>query len=206
MKPDRPVRSLPTDSGVGCTVVAPSMIPKKPGERIKINRCDAVTLVRLFSAAELPSVWVPDAVHEAVRHLVRARDTAAADVRKKRQQLLSFLLRHGRIYSGSKRWTRAPQATLARRMGVRASGPTDCLPRRCRRGYNASRRSYKPSYRVGRWRQWLPRHHEGDTAHRLISGDIRPEIGDVRPFRKSPPAKWLFLAWCRQSSFALTPA
>ena len=99
--------------GHECTVVAPSMIPKKPGDRIKTNRRDAVTLARLFRAGELTSVWVPDAVHEAVRDLVRARDTAAADVRKKRQQLLSFLLRHGRIYSGSKHWTRAHSRWLA---------------------------------------------------------------------------------------------
>jgi transposase len=99
--------------GHECTVVAPSMIPKKPGDRIKTNRRDAVTLARLFRAGELTSVWVPDAVHEAVRDLVRARETAAADVRKKRQQLLSFLLRHGRIYSGSKHWTTAHARWLA---------------------------------------------------------------------------------------------
>jgi transposase len=94
-------------------VVAPSLIPKKAGDRIKTNRRDAVTLARLFRAGELTSVWVPDAVHEAVRDLVQARDTAAADVRKKRQQLLSFLLRHGRTYSGSKHWTRAHARWLA---------------------------------------------------------------------------------------------
>jgi transposase len=99
--------------GHECTVVAPSLIPKKPGDRIKTNRRDAVTLARLFRAGELTSVWLPDAVHEAVRDLVRARDTAAADVRKKRQRLLSFLLRHGRIYSGSKHWTRAHARWLA---------------------------------------------------------------------------------------------
>jgi transposase len=79
----------------------------KARDRIKTNRRDAVTLVRLFRAGELTSIWVLDAVHEAVRDLVRARETAAADVRKKPQQLLSFLLRHGRLYSGSKHWTRA---------------------------------------------------------------------------------------------------
>jgi transposase len=80
--------------GHECIVVAPSLIPKKAGDRIKTNRRDAVTLARLFRAGELTSVWVPDAVHEAVRDLVRARESVAADVRKKRQQLLSFLLRH----------------------------------------------------------------------------------------------------------------
>jgi transposase len=100
--------------GHECTVVAPSLIPKKPGDRIKTNRRDAVTLARLFRAGELTSVWVPDAVHEAVRDLVRARESVAADVRKKRQQLLSFLLRHGRVYSGSKHWTQAHRRWLAK--------------------------------------------------------------------------------------------
>ena len=95
--------------GHECTVVAPSLIPKKAGDRIKTNRRDAVTLARLFRAGELTAVWV----HEAVRDLVRARETAAADVRKKRQQLLSFLLRHGRIYSGSKHWAKAHARWLA---------------------------------------------------------------------------------------------
>jgi transposase len=59
-------------------------------------------------------VWVPDAVHEAVRDLVRARETAADDRRRKRQQLLSFLLRHSRIYSGGGHWTLAHRRWLAK--------------------------------------------------------------------------------------------
>ena len=99
--------------GHDCRVVAPSLIPKKPGERIKTNRRDAVTLARLLRAGELTPVWVPDAVHEAVRDLVRAREGAAADLRKKRQQVLSFLLRHGRIFSGRKHWSLAHLRWLA---------------------------------------------------------------------------------------------
>ncbi len=99
--------------GHGCTVVAPSLIPRKPGARIKTNRRDAVTLARLFRAGELTAVWVADAVHEAVRDLSRAREAAAADLRKKRQQLLSFLLRHGRMFSGRKHWTVAHRRWLA---------------------------------------------------------------------------------------------
>src|SRR5580693_2942544 len=94
-------------------VVAPALIPKRPGERVKTNRRDAVTLARLHRAGELSGVWVPDAVHEAVRDLVRARQAAADDLRRKRQQLLSFLLRHGRIYSGSGHWTLAHRRWLA---------------------------------------------------------------------------------------------
>src|SRR5829696_7313843 len=100
--------------GHACLVIAPALIPKRPGERVKTNRRDAVTLARLHRAGELTGVWVPDAVHEAVRDLVRAREAAADDLRRKRQQLLSFLLRHGRIYSAGGHWTLAHRRWLAK--------------------------------------------------------------------------------------------
>jgi transposase len=102
------------DLGHDCMVVAPALIPKRSGERVKTNRRDAVTLVRLHRAGELTRVWVPNAVHEAVRDLVRAREAASEDLRRKRQQLLSFLLRHGRIYAGGGHWTLAHRRWLAR--------------------------------------------------------------------------------------------
>ena len=61
-----------TAAGHGCAVVAPSLIPRKPGERIKTDRRDANNLARLHRAGELTSVWVPDQAHEAIRDLVRA--------------------------------------------------------------------------------------------------------------------------------------
>ena len=91
--------------GHDCAVIAPSLIPKRPGERVKTNRRDAITLARLHRAGELTRIWVPDPGHEAVRELVRAREAAMADLRAKRQHLQSFLLRHGRIYCGSRPWT-----------------------------------------------------------------------------------------------------
>lgn len=99
--------------GHDCLVVAPALIPRRSGERVKTNRRDALSLARLFRAGELSGVWVPDEVHEAVRDLVRGRMTAAEDVRRKRQQLLSFLLRHGRIFTGGDHWTRAHRRWLA---------------------------------------------------------------------------------------------
>ena len=99
--------------GCDCLVVAPALIPKRAGERIKTNRRDAVTLARLHRAGELTGVWAPDPAHEAVRDLVRAREAAADDLRRKRQQLLSFLLRHSRIYSGGGHWTLAHRRWLA---------------------------------------------------------------------------------------------
>jgi len=70
-------------------------------------------LARLLRAGELMPIWVPDEVHEAVRDLVRAREAAARDLRHKRQQVLSFLLRHGRIFTGHRHWSRAHLRWLA---------------------------------------------------------------------------------------------
>jgi transposase len=96
-----------TDMGHDCVVVAPSLIPKRPGDRVKTNRRDAVSLARLHRAGELTAVWVPDRGHEAMRDLVRAREAAQEAQKRARQQLQSFLLRHGRIYSGRSSWSLA---------------------------------------------------------------------------------------------------
>src|ERR1700674_3825200 len=85
--------------GHACVVVAPSLIPKKPGDRVKTTRRDALNLVKLLRAGELTAVWVPDARHEAMRDLTRAREAAVEDLRGKRQQVSSFLLRPGRAYA-----------------------------------------------------------------------------------------------------------
>jgi transposase len=96
-----------TGLGHACTVVAPSLVPIKAGDRIKTDRRDAVMLARLHRAGELTEVWVPDAAHEAMRDLVRARATAMKVLSKARQHLGGFLLRHGKIYSGVRTWTQA---------------------------------------------------------------------------------------------------
>src|SRR5882724_12744356 len=97
-----------TSLGHECIVVAPSLIPKKPGDRVKTNRRDALSLVKLLRAGELTAVWVPDGHHEAIRDLTRARGTAALDRRRKRQQLSSFLLRLGLHYPENRHnWTKA---------------------------------------------------------------------------------------------------
>jgi transposase len=93
--------------GHDCAVVAPSLIPKRPGERVKTNRRDALTLAKLHRAGELTPVWVPDPSHEAMRELVRAREAAMEELRRTRQHLQSFLLRHGRVFPGRGAWTKA---------------------------------------------------------------------------------------------------
>ena len=87
-----------TEAGHECAVVAPSLIPRKPGERIKTDRRDAINLAKLHRAGELTPVWVPDQAHEAIRDLVRARQAAVRTLRQARQQLSGFLLRQGYHY------------------------------------------------------------------------------------------------------------
>jgi transposase len=93
--------------GIDCAVVAPSLIPRKPGERIKTNRRDAIKLARSHRAGELTAVHVPDARDEAIRDLCRARTDAVRDQRRSRQQLKGLLLRLGYHYTGKSSWTEA---------------------------------------------------------------------------------------------------
>ena len=106
----RQIKSL----GHECVVAAPSLIPRKPGDRVKTNRRDAMSLARQLRAGELTAVWVPDRGHEAMRDLTRARETAVMDLRSKRQQVSALLLRQGRSYPANKKtWTKAHMNWLA---------------------------------------------------------------------------------------------
>lgn len=96
-----------TDLGWDCQVVAPSLIPKKAGDRIKTDRRDSLMLARLHRAGELTAVWVPDGAQEALRDLTRAREDMKHLQRQAKQRLLAFLLRHGRRYGGKSNWTLA---------------------------------------------------------------------------------------------------
>jgi transposase len=95
-----------TQLGVACEVIAPSLVPKKAGDRVKTDRRDAEKLARCYRAGELTAVWVPDAAHEALRDLVRAREAAKKDQLKARHRLGKFLLRHGKKPEGMKAWTK----------------------------------------------------------------------------------------------------
>src|SRR5712692_2582570 len=117
-----------TRLGVHGEVVAPTLVPMKPGDRVKTDRRDAEKLARCYRAGDLTAVWVPDAAHEALRDLVRAREAAKQDQLRARHRLGKFLLRQGRRPpEGVKPWTQrhrrwldalhfelpAQQATLA---------------------------------------------------------------------------------------------
>lgn len=94
-------------AGEHCEVMAPSLIPKKAGDRVKTDRRDALSLARLHRAGELTAVWVPDQAQEALRDLARCREDMKHLQRQARQRLSAFLLRHGRGFSGKSKWTQA---------------------------------------------------------------------------------------------------
>ncbi len=96
-----------SEMGHECVVVAPGLIPRKPTDRVKTDRRDAMTLARLHRAGELTAVWVPGPEQEAMRDLTRVREDMKAMELKARQRLGAFLLRHGQVYSGKSRWTQA---------------------------------------------------------------------------------------------------
>ena len=99
--------------GHDCWVVAPSLIPKKAGDKVKTDKRDAIQLARLFRAGELTPVYVPDREDEAIRDLSRAREDAMLIQKSARQRLKSFLLRHDIRYQGKSSWTEAHLRWLA---------------------------------------------------------------------------------------------
>ncbi len=99
--------------GLHCDVIAPSMTPKRSGDRIKTDRRDAITLARLYRAGELTPVYVPREDDEAMRDLVRGRDDAVNATRKARQRLSALLLRHGFRYAGRHAWSVAHMRWIA---------------------------------------------------------------------------------------------
>jgi transposase len=106
-------RRLNRKPGVRCQVVAPSMTPRRPGSRVKTNRRDSLTLVKLLRAEELTAAWVPDEEHEAMRDLTRARSTTMQDLTRCRQRITGFLLRQEIVYVG-KPWTKKYRIWLGR--------------------------------------------------------------------------------------------
>ena len=95
-----------TAQGYSCLVAAPALIPRRPGDRLKNDRRDALNLARLLRAGELTPVRVPDADDEAMRDLTRAREDAVSVERRAKQRTAAFLLRHGRRFPGKTPWGR----------------------------------------------------------------------------------------------------
>ncbi len=99
--------------GYACEVIAPAKVPRRPGDRIKTDRRDALLLARAARAGDLVNVTIPDEPDEAIRDLCRAREDAVRARLKARQQLKAMLLRHGRRYTGRSSWTAAHELYLA---------------------------------------------------------------------------------------------
>ena len=99
--------------GFDCILVAPSKVPRKPGDRVKTNRRDAEQLARLYRAGELTAIYVPDPQDEAIRDLIRGRYQVSQHQHRARQQLKMFLLRHNIRYTGKTSWNAAHLRYLA---------------------------------------------------------------------------------------------
>ena len=93
------------DMGCKCEVIAPSLVPRKPGERVKTDRRDAKKMLMLFKAGLLTEVHAPDEQAEAARELTRVRETAKENLKRIRHQVLKFLTRHGYVYREGSHWT-----------------------------------------------------------------------------------------------------
>src|SRR5260370_5690659 len=96
-----------TGKGLVCSVVAPSLIPRKAGDRVKTDRRDAITLARLMRSGDLSSIYVPGIEDEALRDLSRGRDDAMQDLKRGKRRLKSFLLRQDIRYEGRATWNAA---------------------------------------------------------------------------------------------------
>ena len=102
-----------TRKGFACHVVAPSLIPRKPGDRVKTDRRDAMALARLMRSGDLTSIYVPLVEDEALRDLSRGREDAMDDLKRSKRRLKSFLLRQDIRYEGRANWNAAHLRWLA---------------------------------------------------------------------------------------------
>src|SRR5262245_49316001 len=102
-----------TRRGLTCLVVAPSLIPRKAGDRVKTDRRDAATLARLLRSGDRSSIYVPTVDDEAIRDLSRARDDAVRDIKRSKARLKAFLLRQDIRYEGRANWNAAHVRWLA---------------------------------------------------------------------------------------------
>src|SRR5574341_170682 len=96
-----------TGKGLTCQVVAPSLIPRQAGDRVKTDRRDAMTLARLMRSGDLSPIYVPGIEDEALRDLSRGRDDAMQDLKRSKRRLKSFLLRQDIRYDGRANWNAA---------------------------------------------------------------------------------------------------
>lgn len=177
--------------GYCCMVVAPSMIPKAPGDRVKNDRRDAMKLARLFRSGDLVPVWVPDEETEAMRDLIRAREDAKKAERAARQQLSKFLLRHERCFPGRASWSaKHLEWILRQKFEQRAQQLTleDYLHTVHDATERVSRLDKAIEEQVRSWsRAPLVKALQAFRGIRLLTAaGVAAEIGDFRRFGKAP--------------------
>lgn len=175
--------------GVECQVIAPSLIPRKPGERIKTDRRDARKLAELLAGGQLTAVHPPTPEAESVRDLCRAREDAKEDQMRARHRLSKFLLRRGLIFGEAKAWSRAHQRWLR---GLRLDHPADqaTFDAYCLALDQAQERLRVLERQLAEWSQvepyatpvaWLRCFHGIDTTTAMT---LVTELHDFRRFRK----------------------
>ena len=114
-----------TAHDIPCDIIAPALIPRRPGDRIKTDRRDAGQLAVLYRAGALTAIHIPTEQEEAARDLLRCREDIRADLLRARHRLSKFLLRHGRRHTGTKKaWTKKHDGWLrAQGMAARRTRP-----------------------------------------------------------------------------------
>ena len=98
------------DRQIRCDVIAPALIPRRPGDRIKTDRRDAGQLAVLYRSGALTAIHIPTEQEEAARDLLRCREDIRADLLRARHRLSKFLLRHGRRFTTTRAWSKARDA------------------------------------------------------------------------------------------------
>jgi transposase len=194
-----------TALGEDCMVVAPSQIPRKSGERRKTDKRDAAALAVLHRGGLLTAVWVPDAAHEAMRDLIRARLAAVRAVRSARQQLGAFLLRHERVYpTGKTTWTKAHRRWLAdqsfaepaQQIVLQESIEAVHAGERRRDRVDGHLRAQIPGWPLYPLVRNLCALRGLDT---IASAGVAAAIGDPSRLPPHPPS-WPISAWCRRKA------
>jgi transposase len=176
--------------GAECVVAAPSKIPRKAADRIKNDRRDAVKLAQLHRAGELTAVWVPDSETEAMRDLTRAREDAKYAQTRARQRLGSFLLRHGRRYSGVCRWTRAHMNWI-RQQGFELPSQQVCLEEYLQAVEEATARVERLETQIREQLQYWSQAPvvKALMAHRgvsvVVAATLAAELGDLSRFDRA---------------------
>ena len=182
-----------TELGCHCVVVAPALIPRRPGDRVKTDRRDATALATLHRAGGLTSVCVPDAPHQAMRDLVRARAAAARALTKTRQQFQAFLnsvirgsmpaaLGPGRIGAG---WSTCVSTILPSRSCCRATSAPSRTPRRGSSSPDGSDRGARAGLVHGDGGRRFASHAVGILA---CSGDLGRRGPRLHPLCQAPSA------------------